>query len=205
MYDFKLTEEIARWAFEVACKNNPEWYIAFTNPTAGPWKAITAANKKGITGRVYTFDSKEKRPDLILINDSLDLILILEAKSDLESLLLENQIQKSVQVVADVGKMLQKQRQNPYWGKRYMRKIGTVLLWGCTKEIEEETYEQLFTAYYDQINHYSNIDQRMIVGIEVKKEGHRLNCKVCGRNYEKGEKTLTIQKLAQSLNLAYKE
>ena len=38
MYTFRLTEEIARWAFEVVCKNSSDWYIAFTNPTAGPWK-----------------------------------------------------------------------------------------------------------------------------------------------------------------------
>ena len=46
MYNFRLTEEIARWAFEIICRENPNWYVAFTNPTAGPWKTIKGLNKK---------------------------------------------------------------------------------------------------------------------------------------------------------------
>ena len=29
MYTFHLTEEIARWAFEVVCKQSNDWYVAF--------------------------------------------------------------------------------------------------------------------------------------------------------------------------------
>ena len=31
--DYRLTEEFARWAFEIECKKTAGWYIAFTNPT----------------------------------------------------------------------------------------------------------------------------------------------------------------------------
>ena len=66
MREYRLTEEFARWAFEIVCKQSPNWYIAFTNPTAGPWKAINAFDKKGREGRIYSFDAKDKRPDIIL-------------------------------------------------------------------------------------------------------------------------------------------
>ena len=36
----RVNEEIARWAFEIIFKKNDQWTIAFTNPTAGPWKTI---------------------------------------------------------------------------------------------------------------------------------------------------------------------
>jgi hypothetical protein len=42
-YSYNLTEEICRWSFEVHIKKLESWWIAFTNPTAGPWKKIESA------------------------------------------------------------------------------------------------------------------------------------------------------------------
>ena len=48
----KLNEEIARWAFEILFTDRSDWVIAFTNPTAGPWKTIKASNEFGEIGEV---------------------------------------------------------------------------------------------------------------------------------------------------------
>ena len=74
-----LNEEISRWAFEIIFKSNHQWRIAFTNPTAGPWKTIKALNAEGEEGEVYRFPLEETRPDIILYNDELEAILIIEA------------------------------------------------------------------------------------------------------------------------------
>ena len=205
MREYKLTEEIARWAFELLCKENSQWYIAFTNPTAGPWKAIKSISKNGEEGRIYTFDSKEKRPDIILVNDIMKIILIIEAKSDITSLFKGNQAYKSTKVVADIGKMLQKMRDNEYWGKRYMYKIVLGLLWGREDILESKVYDDLFDKYKSELTHYENLDTRLIFGIETVKMKNRLTCVAYGRNYEAGEQTLSLEMLADSLNIAYKE
>ena len=42
----RLNEELARWAFEIKISENSDWEIAFTNPTAGPWKTVKALSLK---------------------------------------------------------------------------------------------------------------------------------------------------------------
>ena len=205
MRDYRLTEEIARWAFEIQCKQNTSWYIAFTNPTAGPWKAITAPNKDGKIGRIYAFDAKEKRPDIILINDHLKIIIILEAKNSYLSLITPEQCLKSTKVVSDIGKQLQKLRTDSYWGKRYMYNIILGLLWGSAEEKPSSTYIPMFDFYYKEICNYDNIDKRAVVGIEVTRSNSSLSCMVTGKNYEQGTQTLSISNLATSFNLSYKE
>ena len=80
MYNFRLTEEISRWAFEIRCRESLDWYIAFTNPTAGPWKTIKGTDQFGKEGEVYRFELEQPRPDIILVNDKLRVIVIIEAK-----------------------------------------------------------------------------------------------------------------------------
>lgn len=203
--DYRLTEEFARWAFEIECKKTAGWYIAFTNPTAGPWKAISGINRDGIEGRFYTFDSKENRPDIVLVNDHLKLVMIFEAKSKISDLIKDAQCKKSTKVVADIGKQLQKTRSNEFWGRRYLYSIVLGLLWGNDTSISSEKYDALFNAYYDEISAYDNIDKRAIVGIEVTKKDGKLECTMMGKNYEQGQQTLKISELAESFNLAYKE
>lgn len=88
---YHLTEEISRWAFEVACREQTSWDIAFTNPTAGPWKTIKAKGALGDLGEVYRFALEENRPDIILINDDINIIIIVEAKDSLEKLINKTQ------------------------------------------------------------------------------------------------------------------
>ena len=71
MYNYNLTEEIARWAFEIKCIESEDWFVAFTNPTAGPWKTIKGLDDEGKEGEVYRFGSKEPRPDIVLVSDRL--------------------------------------------------------------------------------------------------------------------------------------
>ena len=99
MYSFRLTEEISRWAFEIICKGDNDWYVAFTNPTAGPWKTIKGLDKSGKEGEVYRFELEETRPDIVLVNDKLKIIIIVEAKDSIEKLTHGDQAEKSVEVV----------------------------------------------------------------------------------------------------------
>lgn len=201
IYEFKLVEEIARWAFEVVCKLNDDWYIAFSNPTAGPWKSIKAIDKNGIEGKVYTFDLLEKRPDIILVNDKLKVIIIIEAKDKYENLIKEKQIIKSSEVVVDLSKILKKERNNKFWGKRYMYNIFVGLLWGANKPISLIDKEKLFDLYHKETAKDRNIDGRLIIGVEVIKDNDILKCSVCGKNYENGNKTINISDMSRSLSI----
>jgi len=79
-YEYSINEEITRWVLEVYINNHTDnWKIAFTNPTAGPWKKIIAPST---SKEIYRFIREEARPDLIIVNDILSTILIIEAKDD---------------------------------------------------------------------------------------------------------------------------
>lgn len=82
---YKLTEEVARQAAEVSFKVDDRWQIAFSNPTAGPWKRIHLGGYTG--GRDLKYAKEEDRPDLILFARNQGLFLILEAKDDIGKLL----------------------------------------------------------------------------------------------------------------------
>lgn len=131
MYTFRLTEEISRWAFEVSCANRSCWFIAFTNPTAGPWKTIKCTNSDGKVGEVYRFELEETRPDILLVNDNLRLIIVIEAKDSLTKLISGNQVEKSVEVVNQLSSILGDKRHNPFWGERADYCIITGILWGA--------------------------------------------------------------------------
>lgn len=91
----RLNEEIARWAFEIIFKTNTSWHIAFTNPTAGPWKTIKSVSlQSGKEGEVYRFILEEDRPDIIMYNDSLRVVLILRQKTALKSYWRRNKLKK---------------------------------------------------------------------------------------------------------------
>ena len=85
----RLNEEIARWAFEILFKDLNDWVIAFTNPTAGPWKTIKASDINGEIGEVYRFALKENRPDIVMYNDDLQTVMIIEAKDNIDKLVLK--------------------------------------------------------------------------------------------------------------------
>ena len=91
-YIYNLTEEICRLSFEVHTKKLNNWWIAFTNPTAGPWKKIEGFNKDNKKGEVFRYERDVPRPDIIIVNDKLKTIIIFEAKDNLAKLNVESQI-----------------------------------------------------------------------------------------------------------------
>lgn len=163
----RLNEEIARWAFEITVKNNAsDWIIAFTNPTAGPWKTIKYFDENGNYGEVYRFALAENRPDILLVNDKLRVVLIVEAKDSIKKLLSIKQLIKSCKVVADLGAILKNRRANRYWGVRSDYTIITGLLWGTEKTSTNAERKELFDAYRQMLSRFPNINKKYIVGIE---------------------------------------
>ena len=201
MYTFRLTEEIARWAFEVVCKNSSDWYIAFTNPTAGPWKTIKCTNPSGIAGEVYRFELEETRPDILLVNDKMELILIIEAKDSLAKLISGNQAEKSVEVVDQLVSILKTKKTNQFWGKRANYTVITGLLWGADQPSTAPERREVFDKYFSILNKYSGLDKTMIVGIETYRVGDGLACKMCAQLQNKGASTAALAPIAKSFSL----
>ena len=203
MYNFKLTEEIARWAFEIICHENPNWYISFTNPTAGPWKTIKGLDKSGTEGEVYRFELEETRPDIVLVNDQLQLIIIIEAKDSLKKLTHANQSYKSVEVVNTLNSLLKSSevKSNPFWGKRADYTILTGLLWGAetpTSIIERST---TFDEYHKNMKNFPQLTNNIIIGIETRRKGDGLQCYFCGKIYPSPSSFSDLNIIASSFNL----
>ena len=200
MYNFRLTEEIARWAFEIICKENPDWYIAFTNPTAGPWKTIKGLNKNGKAGEVYRFELEETRPDIILVNDKLQLIIIMEAKDSIEKLTAGEQSEKSIKVVDTLTSILKTCKSNPYWGNRINYPVITGLLWGAETPTSPLERSYAFNKYYQSMNQYPQLDTRILVGIETRRKGDGLQCYFCSKSYEQTQ-TIAPSLISNSFGL----
>lgn len=97
---YVLTEEIARQAVEVIFRDETtDWHVAFSNPTAGPWKLIRLQIGDSIL-QVGTYLKEELRPDLILQSAANRLLLVLEAKRSIAELLRPGQLSKTVGVFA---------------------------------------------------------------------------------------------------------
>ena len=94
---YKLTEEVARQAVEVIFNNTQEWFICFSNPTAGPWKLIKLFTASG-PKEVDRFLKEDTRPDVILQNYSKGIFILLEAKDDVKQLLNAKQVEKSTRM-----------------------------------------------------------------------------------------------------------
>ena len=172
-YSYNLTEEIARWAFEVHVKKNNFW-IAFTNPTAGPWKRIESFDVKKNKGEVYRFDREEKRPDIILINDILNIIIIIEAKDNLQKLSNIDQVKKSCKVTIDIAKILKSIKDNKYWLNRFTYKIFNGLLWGSSSKSSKEDIEMLFNNYFKEFKkiNFKIIEENQIAIESLKDENN---------------------------------
>lgn len=198
MYNFHLTEEIARWAFEIVCQNNKDWFIAFTNPTAGPWKTIKGLNSKNEEGEIYRFELEETRPDIVLVNDKLKIILIFEAKDSLAKLMKDDQIPKSVEVVSNLTKVLSTINNKEYWNQRKNYQIITGLLWGAEDATRLNERAELFNTYFTEMKKYPTINKKFIVGIETRRYLDGLKCYVCDRVFEKDP---IIEQVLNSFNL----
>jgi hypothetical protein len=165
-YSFKLTEEIARWAFEILLNQSRDWYIAFTNPTAGPWKRVMALDDSGLEGEVHRFAREEERPDLLLVSDKYRLIIILEAKDSLTKLITDSQIEKSANVVLSLAKLLKGKESNKFWGKRAHYTVVAGLLWGAEQRTTEKERQEAFKAYLSILTNEENLCSPILIGVE---------------------------------------
>lgn len=199
MYDFRLTEEIARWAFEVACHSQQNWYISFTNPTAGPWKTIKGKDANGEEGEVYRFELEEKRPDIVLVNDNLHIVVIIEAKDSLNKLIAGNQVEKSVAVVHDLADTLHGIHNNRFWTNQSYPIIMGVL-WGAENSTAKEERNMVFDYYHEEALQYHNFNHDLILGIETKRVDNGLACSLCGKCYEQ-DMAFSLDALASSFGL----
>ena len=204
MRAYKLTEEIARWAFEIKCSQSPDWEIAFTNPTAGPWKTIKSRAADGSIGEVYRFASVENRPDIIIINDKLRLVIIFEAKDTLEGLISGTQAEKSVKVVADLTRTLKTMKDNKYWSDRHSYDYYTGILWGTTSTSDQMTMHNVFDEYHNSVEEYNILARETIIGVESSKSATgEISCRLIFKSYDAIGSMTENQKeiIAQSLGL----
>lgn len=183
MYTFHLTEEISRWAFEIICKEAPDWYIAFTNPTAGPWKTIRGLNRFKKEGTVYRFELEETRPDIILVNDHLHIVMIVEAKDTIKKLIAGSQAEKSVEVVDTLAAVLKRSRLNPYWLERAEYPVITGLLWGAETPSSPTQRSLVFDTYHASMQKYRQLYKDIVIGIETQRKGDGLQCYFCCQTY----------------------
>ena len=200
MYTFHLTEEIARWAFEVVCKQSNDWYVAFTNPTAGPWKTIKCTDQRtGEIGEVYRFELEETRPDILLVNDTMKTILIVEAKDSIEKLTAGDQVNKTVEVVSQLTDILKRKSDCKFWGQRSTYEIITALLWGADRTIQRTEYDELFLQHRQAISEFPNVSDDIIIGVETRRKGETLTCRICGS--ARNGNSQRIEAIARSFGL----
>ena len=201
MYTFRLTEEIARWAFEIHFLDDSDWKIAFTNPTAGPWKTIKAINpSSGKIGEVYRFELKETRPDIILFNDKLEIIIIIEAKDSLAKLLSSSQVKKNIEVVDQLSRILSNQGHNEFWGRRAKYSVITGLLWGEEKPCNPKQYSVLFDKHFEEMKKRKNMFKDLILGVKAKREQESLHCEIVAKCYKTSAKS-SVFAVAKSMGL----
>jgi len=201
-YSFRLTEEIARWAFEVHIATATDWKIVFTNPTAGPWKRLMAPDSNGTIGEVHRFEREEDRPDLVLVNDALQVLLIIEAKDTLEKLVSMEQIKKSSDVAISLAHTLSKKEKNPYWAKRAQYTTMVGLLWGATEKTNETSRKELFSKYRDSLKpELHNTMSPVLLGIESNKDQGTIVCTGLVSKSADVYRGLSPEKLLASLKL----
>lgn len=169
-YTFDINEEIARWVTEVYVRQSQDmgWWIAFTNPIAGPWKKITALNGEGVPVEIYRFEREGERPDLIIVNDRLKTILIVEAKDFVSKLIATDQMTKSVRVINGITSILQN-CPNENWLERKDYTILPSFLWYTEDEQDIRSEDGLVR---DSFAALSESDSTKVVNIVVTKGGN---------------------------------
>jgi hypothetical protein len=173
-YEFKLSEEIARWAFEVRLASLPDWHLAFTNPTAGPWKRLMALDAGGIEAEVHRFEREEDRPDLVLVNDDLRAVVIVEAKDALAALVAPKQVAKSCAVVHALAGRLASLVGHAAWDSRTGYTVVPGLLWGARNRTATTAREAAFEIYSLALT-ATGFKAPGWVGIEVLRTGDHLD------------------------------
>jgi hypothetical protein len=133
-----ISEEIVRWSFEISVNRSDDWFIAFTNPTAGPWKRITAPDREGKEGEIHRFEIDETRPDLIIVNDKTKHVLIIEAKTAFKDLQKPAQLEKTSQLFESLTNKLRNMSDNKFWGSRSKYEYSLALLWSSGDESKSQ-------------------------------------------------------------------
>lgn len=183
-----LNEEVSRWAFEILFRQNKKWRIAFTNPTAGPWKTIKGLGSEGVEGEVYRFPLEETRADIILYNDELKAVLIIEAKDSLNKLVAGDQAEKSVDVVERLSDILSRLGNNKFWGKRAKYPTYLGLLWGSSDTLSSQSaYLAVFDSYYALAKTKTNLNKDFIIGIESLYKSGKIECYFHHKAYATGQ------------------
>jgi hypothetical protein len=148
---YRMTEEVVRWRFELQLRNSTDWWIAFTNPTAGPWKRLLGRDRSGSEGAVYRFPRDEGRPDVVAVNDKLRLVMVVEAKDTALRLCASDQVRKSADVVGNLTTALAGLGANPFWGERAKYDVVAGLLWGRPFENDGVDAASLFKIYREYL------------------------------------------------------
>jgi len=166
-YSFSINEEIARWVTEVYVKNHQKlgWWVAFTNPIAGPWKKITALNGEGVPVEVYRFEREGERPDLILVNDEYKLIVVVEAKDTYQKIVANDQMKKSARVIEEISTIL-KTCANENWAKRMEYKILPSFLWFSAEEQNFLTEDKVVKEAFEK---HSKLSSDSLLNIIITK------------------------------------
>lgn len=144
---YRLTEEVVRWRLELEFQATDEWWIAFTNPTAGPWKRLMGRDQDGREGEVYRFPREEARPDIVAVSDVRQMVLIIEAKDAIDKLMRLDQARKSARVVLDLARKLGSIRRNPFWADRAGYTVVAGLLWGHPHNTAQSSWRAAFDVY----------------------------------------------------------
>jgi hypothetical protein len=175
----RIDEEVARFSFEVHLRERcPSWFVAFTNPTAGPWKRILAPDSEGNCGEVHRFEQKALRPDLVIVNDNLQVAIIIEAKDDLAKLGRVKQADNSIEAARSVAEVLGAHHGNRFWGTRADFPVVFGLLWGSTGGATDTQVNTVFELYCDRLESIPRVVDT-VIGIESGRHGEDgpLTCK----------------------------
>ena len=148
---YRMTEEVVRWRFELQLRSSKDWWIAFTNPTAGPWKRLMGRNNAGQEGEVYRFPRDDDRPDVVAVCDARKIVMIVEAKDTAPRLGATDQVRKSSEVVTSLTTALAALGSHPFWGSRSKYNVVAGLLWGRPFPDEAIDVASLFALYRKQL------------------------------------------------------
>ncbi|MDG6919650.1 MAG: hypothetical protein JRN62_09505 [Nitrososphaerota archaeon] len=92
-----MSEEVCLQCLVVSFRSG-RWEEWFSNPTAGPWKKVRI---EGVGDEdQIRFEKEQDRPDLVVADRKSGLVIMLEAKDSIGSLLETAQIRKSIGVFA---------------------------------------------------------------------------------------------------------
>ena len=169
---YSLSEEIVRWRVEVSVRNSKQFWTAFSNPTAGPWKFVEGYDDTGKRGEVHRFARDDKRPDLIVVCDSARAVLIFEAKDKITKLATQRQIVQSAGVIRRLGIVLEGKERSPYWGVRAHYTVIPGIIWGTVSQPGDGEFTSVASRWME------HLDSDGLLGIAVIQErSGALRCK----------------------------